>query len=150
MNIIDATIAQVLKLHTEEAMQATLFQLDEQYEEALMPLTQALARNVFSMDPQTLEAHSGLVESWRDRVARFLMIVSALREHAKSDRFELPREKGITETKREMHQRTLAGGYEAWKVRLENILKAIDSRVNLCKKLLGIESDATSSYRRIA
>lgn len=150
MKLVDCTIAQLLSIRTEEKLMQVLYKLDEQFEEALQPLTQALAKNIFSMDPITLEAHAGLVESWRDRVAKFLMVASALREHAKSDRFELPREKGITENKREAHQRALSGGFDAWKIRLENIIKAIDSRVNLCKKLLGIEAEGAGSYKKVA
>lgn len=146
------TIAQVLKINTEQDLLQQLVQLDEQYEEDMVPLTNALAKNVFSMDPHSLSAHAGLVDSWRDKISRFLMIASALVEHAKSDRFELPAQKGNTEIKRDMHRRSLSGGFDAWKTRLDHTIRSIDNRVNLCKKLLGIESSVESvrSYSRVA
>lgn len=142
------TIAQVLKINTEGDLLNTLVKMDEQYQEEIKSLRDALAKNVFSLDPTSLEAHAGLVDSWRDRAAHFLMIAEALTEHAKSDRFDLAGKS--TEEKRKMHQRALSGGFAAWSKRLEHLIRSIDSRVNLCKKLLGIESEAAGSYRRVA
>jgi hypothetical protein len=41
----------------------------------------------------------------------------------------------------------MSGGYAAWQLRLESLLKDVDSRVNLCKKILGLEEGAMPNQK---
>jgi hypothetical protein len=150
-----STIAEVLQIHTEEDLNAALLQWERDLNETLDPLKRQLAKNVLSSDVQSLEQHMGYVESWRVRVVNYLMLAEALVEHAKSDHpgFLLPAEKGITEIKREAHQRKLAGGFKAIAGMLERLIDSIDSRVNLAKKVLSAEAEgmkSTTSPQRYA
>jgi hypothetical protein len=144
------TIAQAHGLLTEKDLLDALTDFESDLNLALDPLVQQLARNIITGAPQDIQQHMGYVETWRDRVTRFLMVASACVEHAKSDHFEVISEKRVTENKRESYQRRLAGGWVALKIRLEHLIDSIDSRVNLCKKVLGIDAEVAASYRRAA
>ena len=144
------TIAQAHGLLTEKDLLDALATFESDLNLALDPLVQQLARNIITGAPQDIQQHMGYVETWRDRVTRFLMVASACVEHAKSDHFEVISEKRVTENKREAYQRRLAGGWVALKIRLEHLIDSIDSRVNLCKKVLGIDAEVAASYRRVA
>lgn len=138
------TVAEALNIRTEDDLRHALLELDHDIEQEISLLTNTLAKNPVSSDVSSIFNHMGFVESWRSRIGRFHMVVSALVAHAKSDEFEIVPAPGIkiTEVKREMHIKRLSGGFSAWQVRLENLLDDIDSRVNLCKKILGVEEAA--------
>jgi hypothetical protein len=151
------TIAQAHGLLSAKDLQDALAAFEHDLDAALDPLVLQLSRNIITGAPGDISQHMGYVETWRDRVTRFLMVVSACVEHAKSDHFELTAittEKGGTkyapEDKREAYRRRLAGGWVALKARLENLIDSIDSRVNLCKKVLGIDADVAAWHRRAA
>ena len=144
------TIAQAHGLLTEKDLLDALATFESDLNLALDPLVQQLARNIITGAPQDIQQHMGYVETWRDRVTRFLMVASACVEHAKSDHFEVISEKRVTENKREAYQRRLAGAWVALKIRLEHLIDSIDSRVNLCKKVLGIDAEVAALYRRAA
>ena len=150
------TIAQAHNLLTEDALRQALLDYENDLVRELAPLEDQLVRNIITGAPGDIMQHMGYVETWRDRVSRFLMVTSACVEHAKSDHFELPpctvdgKFIKATEVRREAYQRRLAGGWVALKGRLENLLDSIDSRVNLCKKVLGIDAEAMAFNRRAA
>lgn len=89
------------------------------------------------------------VESWRDRVTKYNALTSAFVEHAKSTYFVLPPGKGITAVDKEAHQKKLLAGFVGLRCYTEELIKSVDSRVNLCKKLMGIELDG-SGFNRAA
>lgn len=88
--------------------------------------------------PSTFQ-HMAFVEAWRNRVARYLYLVDGFVSYSKSSQFSLPVEKGTTEAVRDAWKKTLCGPFEAVQRRLENLIESIDSRVNMCKKKVGME-----------
>jgi hypothetical protein len=144
------TIAQAHGLLTEVDLADALVAYETDLSRELGPLEAQLSRNVITGAPGDIMQHMGYVETWRDRVTRFLMVAAACVEHAKSDNFEAVSDKKMTEERRKSYQRRLAGGWDALYGRLEQLIKSIDSRVNLCKKVLGIDSEtgALGTYRR--
>ena len=118
------TVAEALNIRTEDDLRHALLELDHDIEQEISLLTNTLAKNPVSSDVSSIFNHMGFVESWRSRIGRFHMVVSALVAHAKSDEFEIVPAPGIkiTEVKREMHIKRLSGGFSAWQVRLENLL----------------------------
>jgi hypothetical protein len=122
-------------------------EFDEQIEDAIAPVEEALELNI-SSDVPSLHMHMTEVERWRVRVCRFYSFATAFVEHAKSKTFLLPKSKESTEMDREAQKKTLSAGPTALQARLDMLISSIDSRVNLCKKLLGIESDNAGIYRR--
>jgi hypothetical protein len=144
------SIAQAHSLLTEADLAEALIAYEADLGRELAALEAQLTRNVITGAPGDIMQHMGYVETWRDRVSRFHMVAAACVEHAKSNNFELVSDKKVTEIRREAYQRRLAGGWVALKARLENLLDSIDSRVNLCKKVLGIDADAMAYHRKAA
>lgn len=143
-----SSLAEVLGITDYARLNEVAVQTDSEFREVLKPLSAALAQNVTSSDPVTVREHMGYVESWRDRVTRMLMLTTALVEHAKSDYFKLPDEKGNTEFVRDQYRRRLAGPYIAIQQRLEHLIDSIDSRANLCKKITGFDVEVAGQQRR--
>lgn len=137
-----STIAEAHGLLTAEDMETALLQTEHDLNNALEPLRSQLQVNLLSGDPSDIYMHMGFVESWRDRVARHLVVIQAVYEHSKSDHFELKIDSKPTEFKRDQYRRRLSGGWAALQTGLENLIESIDSRVNICKKRLGVEGDA--------
>jgi hypothetical protein len=135
------SIREILKIETPEQLQLAFIQYEADLEDKLRPLENVLDKNILSPDVPDILQHMTWVESWRNRVARHLYVVSGFTEYAKSSRFALPVDRGTTETIRDQWKKTLCGPYQAMQARLENLIESIDSRVNLCKKKLGMEFD---------
>lgn len=133
------SLSEILGIKTEQDMNAAIGQFESSLELTMKPLTDRLKQQVLTQEVQQLELHMTFVESWRDRVAKALMYASAFEQRGKSHHFLLPGGKGITATDREAYQRTIVAGASALCVYLEQLLRSVDSRVNLCKKLLGNE-----------
>ena len=139
------TIAQILDLRTEASLHDAFQLMEAELMAEIAPLEQALEATVQSMDPATNFRHAAFVGTWRNKIARFLMLVTGFVEHAKSDCFILPKAAGITEVARDMHRRGLAGPFVAWQQRLEHMIDDIDCRVNFCKKCIESEKSGRSS-----
>jgi hypothetical protein len=133
------SIREILNIQTAEALQLAFLKYDEDLEGFLRPLDHVLDKNILSGDVPDILQHMTWVESWRNRVSKQLSIVTGFVEYAKSSRFALARGSGITDTVRDQYRKTLAGPFQALQVRLENLVDSIDSRVNMCKKKLGME-----------
>lgn len=140
-------VAEIFDLKSEDTLRSAFRTMEEELVEALAPLEEALETPVGSMDPQVNYKHADFIGAQRNRVVKYLMLVVALVEHAKSDCFMLPKGPGVTETVREMHQRGLAGPYVAWKTRLEHLIEDIDNRINFCKKCLDDERKQKGAFR---
>jgi hypothetical protein len=134
------SIREILKIETPEQLRAAFLQLEEDLKEKLDIIESLLEKDILSGDVPSIFNHMTYVESRRSAVGRYLYLVDGFVSYAKSSRFSLPAEKGvITEAVREAYKKTLAGPFEAMQRRLENIIDNIDSRVNMCKKKLGVE-----------
>ncbi len=140
-------IQDILLIENSQDLITSFLEFDEQIEAAIEPLEALLELNI-SSDVTSLHNHLTDVERWRVRCTRFHSFATAFVEHAKSRIFLLPKSKENTEMDREAQKKTLSAGPTAMQARLENLIQCIDSRVNLCKKLLGIESDNAGIYRR--
>ena len=144
------SIVEILKIRTEKDFHEAVGEFETTIEQNLKPLTDKLRQQVLTSEVQQLEMHMTFVESWRDRVAKALMFASAFEQHGKSHWFLLPGGKNITATDREAYQRNMIAGASAYCVYLEQLLKSVDSRVNLCKKLLGNEAEGNVNSRRFS
>lgn len=143
-----ATIVEILGIKTE----ADLIQAIQEFESSLTvnlkPLCDRLKQQVLTSEVQQLELHMTYVESWRDRVSKYLMLSNALQSHGESHRFLLPTGKNVTATDREAYMTGLTNGASACCKYLEQLIRSIDSRVNVCKILLRseVESGKNSRY----
>lgn len=142
------SVADVLGIRTEVDLRANIEEFSQVIDTNLKPLTDALGKQVLTNEVSQLELHMTYVESWRDRVARTLMLATALLNHGKGHRFLLPGGKNITTTDREAYMKDLTCGAISFVDYLAETLKSIDSRVNLCKILLRseVESGKNSRY----
>jgi len=134
-------IKEILALKTVEDMKTAFESFDTKLEERLLPLEKLLETSILSADVTSLQLHMTEVESFRSRVVKLLSFATGFVQHAKSSEFLPAKEKGISELDRDAFQRGIAAGFAAWACRLEGYIDCIDSRCNLCKKLLGIEVD---------
>lgn len=143
-------LAQILNIHSAVDLKVVKVQLDQELSEELGSLEGELSKNIMTSDYNTMVQHMGYVESQRDRVTRFLLLVDNLLEHAKGDTFVL--EGKATEHKRTQHTKGLTTGLNGWSTRLDHMVRSIDSRVNLLKKIMGIEGELSNAttYRRVA
>jgi len=134
-------IREILKISTAEEFLTALKQYDGDLEEPFEIIESMLDKNVMSTDVTDIEIHMALVESWRSRFSKYFSFAKGFVEHSKSSAFLMAKIKGVsTDTDRDAHRRSLSAGAEALSTRLEGTIDCIDSRVNLCKKLLGFES----------
>jgi len=122
--------------------------MEDELVEALAPLEESLNTPVGSMDPTINYNHADYIGTWRNRVCKYLMFITALVEHAKSDCFLLPKAPGITDEVRKMHIHGLAGPFISWQGRLEKLVEDVDNRINFCKKCLDDEKKGgRNAYR---
>jgi hypothetical protein len=143
------SIREILGIHTPQALDQAFCQFEAELTEALEPIQRELDKNLMSGEIIDQMEHMCWIESWRDRTVRYLYLTTGFVEHAKSDQFTLPYEKGVTDAVRDAHKKSLAGPFVSMQGRLEGLIDSIDSRVNLCKKTLNIEGDGERIRRRV-
>jgi len=143
------SIREIFKITTVEELTAARDQFEQELESRIQPLVDKLDQNVLSSDVASIEQHMAYVESWRARLVRYHSFASAFTDHAKDSTFLAAKTtngdlevKRIPEIERDAFRRKLSGGFSALQSHLEGLIDCIDSRVNLCKKVLGIEIDA--------
>lgn len=141
------SIVDILGIKTEADFKSAIGEFEATVEATFRPLTDRLRQQVLSSEVQQLEMHMTFVESWRDRVAKALMLSSAFEQHGKSYQFLLPGGKNVTSTDREAYMKSITAGASALGVYFEQLLRSVDSRVNLCKKLLGNEAEGNLNRR---
>lgn len=144
------SIREILKIKKPESLAAAFEQLEQDMEERLKGLENELDKNILSSDVIDTMKHMTWVESWRNKVSRYQYLVSGFVEYSKSSQFSMPAEKGVTEAVRDAWKKSLSGPYVALQSRLDNLIESIDSRVNVCKKVLGTEMDGEKNRSRFA
>ena len=133
------SIREVLNISCEEDLAAAFRRFDEQLDDVSSPLQNLLECDIMSLDIRTLTLHMTAVESWRSRLVKWFSFASAGLRYAKSDVFLREKKKGVTELDREATKARIMAGWEALTIALEGLISSVDSRVNLCKKLVGVE-----------
>lgn len=141
------SLVQILELKTEADLKTAIGEFEATVDNTLKPLTDKLRQQVLTSEVQQLELHMTFIESWRDRAAKALMLANALVNHGKSHHFLLPGGKNVTSTDREAYQKSVIGGISAIASYLEDLIRSIDSRVNLCKILLRNEAEGAVNRR---
>jgi hypothetical protein len=142
-----SSVREILKVTEEEDLLKLQMQFDQDLEERLEVLNNLLDKNIRT-DYADIDGHMTLVESWRARLVRYFSLATAFVEHSKSETFLKEKGKGVTDKSQEAHLRHLSAGFKAHAVLLEGLITCVDSRVNLCKKLVGIEGDGAHYGRR--
>lgn len=132
-------VAEIFDLTTEDSLKTCFRQMEEELVQAIAPLEKVLDNPVGSMDYQLNHQHADWVGAWRNRLCKYLMLMTAFVEHAKSDCFAIAKAAGVTEEVRKMHRNGLAGPFISWQGRLEKMIEDVDNRVNFCKKCLDSE-----------
>lgn len=136
------TISEILKITKEEDLLSEFQQFESALDNNLQALKMKLDSSLTNTDTSQIQNHMCFVESWRDRVTKYNALVTAFVEHAKSSYFIMPAGKGITAPDRDAHQKKLLAGFLGMKSYTEELIRSIDSRVNLSKVLLRIETTA--------
>jgi hypothetical protein len=135
-------IKDILAMIDTKDMIAELGHFEDRLDVTLAPLQTLLEKDIRdNPEPGELMDHMTDVERWRERTVRFLSVANTFLEHCKSDHFKLKSGKGITEFDRKSYQKNLTAGFQGMQTYLEGLVYCIDSRVNLCKRVLGIEFD---------
>lgn len=141
-------VSDIFKINTVEALNAARDQFEQELDTKTSPLVDKLDQNILSSDVASIEQHMTYVESWRARLVRYHSLASAFTDHAKDSTFLAAKSsdevntKRIPEIERDAYRRKISGGFAALQVRLEGLIDCVDSRVNIAKKILGIEIDA--------
>lgn len=134
-------IKEILALKTPDDMSNALQSFDTELENRLSPLEKLLETNILSSDVTSIQLHMTEVESFRVRVVRLLAFSAGFVQHAKDSTFLPEKSRERSELDRDAFQRKIAAGFVAWQLRLEGYIECIDSRVNLAKKLMGLDAD---------
>lgn len=141
------SIREIFKIDSVESLNAARDQFETEIEIKLQPLVDKLEQNILSSDVVSIEQHMAYVESWRARLVRYHALASGFTDHAKDSTFLTAKladetSKRVPEIERDAYRRKLSGGFSALQSYIEGMIDSVDSRVNLCKKVLGIEVDA--------
>jgi len=138
-------IGEILKLTDDEDFLKAQKQFDDDLEEATEVLQSLLDKNILSTDVTDTQMHMAAVECYRARVCKWHAFAVAFSEHGASSVFLPAKKKGeISEADRQSHLKHLAAGSKAHVAMLDGFIRCIDSRVNACKKVLGIEGDGNN------
>jgi len=127
-------IKHVLRITAPNQFLEIFESFEDQIEAVMEPLCELLNKVIMSREVTQLDLHAAEVDSYRQRVSRYLSLTVAFVEHGKSSRFIMKKTKGYAEFDREAHKRSMTAGFVALQVRLECMLTDIDFRVNNCKK----------------
>lgn len=135
------TIAEVLRIQDEDDFIKMLPKFEASLDLHLGELDQLLRKQVLSNEVPSIERHMVAVEHFRDEVGRLNAIAKAFVEHAQSSLFTLGSKSSVLASKvtqgdKDAHVKKLSAGYKALYELLQEKIKSIDSRVNVCKILL--------------
>jgi hypothetical protein len=134
----------ILAITKEEDLVSELGKFEDAIYEAGAPLIGLLRLDVRSQDVANMLDHMTEVERWRERVCRWHSLAVCFVSHCKSDHFTVKREKGISDFDREAYQKRLLAGFLGLETWLDGMVRSVDSRVNMCKKFLGLEEGTTN------
>lgn len=140
-------MSQILALVKEEDLLTELSKFEDSIYASARPLRELLSKDIRSTDVVSTLDHMTEVERWRERVCRWNGLAVCFVDHCKSDHFLVPKEKGVTDVDRAAYQKRLMAGFVGLQSWLEGLIYCIDSRVNLAKKLVGIDEQGTRSTR---
>jgi hypothetical protein len=132
-------IAQILKITKEEDLLTEFEAFETSLHTQLIELETKLSQSILSTEVTSVQSHMCLVESWRDRVTKYNMLTTSFVDHCKSTYFLLPDGKNVRAIEKEAHQKKLQAGFVGLKAYTEELIKSVDSRVNLCKVVLRAE-----------
>ena len=138
-------ISEIFAIDTVTALTAARNSFEETLDVKIAPLVAQLEANVLSSDVASIETHMAFIESWRSRLVKYHALASAFCDHAKDSTFLVSKTTDgdkpvkLSEIERDAYRRKLSGGFAALQTLLEGYIDSIDSRVNLSKKVLGIE-----------
>lgn len=140
-------VTQILKILKEADLMTEMGKFEDAIYEAGDPLLKLLRLDVRSTDVISLLDHMTEVERWRERVGRWHALAETFVQHCKSDHFLVKKDKAVGVLDREAYQKRLTAGFVGLSLWLEGILDSVDSRVNLCKKLAGLDDHGERSSR---
>jgi len=140
-------VQQILRITKEEDLVCEMGKFEDAVYDAGAPLLVLLSQDVRSTDVVSLLDHMTEVERWRERVCRWHALAKCFLEHCKSDHFIVVRQKGVTDFERTAYQKKLTAGFAGLETWLEGVVDSVDSRVNLCKKLAGLDEAGSRSTR---
>ena len=143
-------VQHILAITKEEDMLRELGKFEDAIYEAGAPLINLLRLDIRSTDVVSILDHMTEVERWRERVCRWYALARCFVEHCKSDHFIVRRDKGVTEFDRTAYQKRLSAGFIGIETWLDGLIESIDSRVNLAKKLVGIEEGGSRAGGRFS
>lgn len=153
-----STIRDIFKVNTVADLEQGLAQFDTELNDKVEPLLEKLRQNILSTDVTSVQIHMAYVEAWRVRLVKYLSLASAFVEHAKDSTFLAEKHKDngdsekptrVPEIERDAYRRKMSGGFVALQVYLEGLIYSVDSRVNLCKKVLGIEVEGQGGQKYV-
>jgi hypothetical protein len=133
------TIRAILEITKEVDLKNGFGEFEDEINASLHPLINLLGQDVRSTEVTSILDHMTGVEKWRERCVRYLSLATAFHGHAKSDHFIVAKIKGQTEFDRAAYQKKLTCAFQGLEVYLDGLISSLDSRVNICKKLLGLE-----------
>lgn len=133
------TIAQILKITKEEDLISEFEAFESSLHTELIELRSKLSQSILSTEAGHIQQHMAYVEAWRDRVTKYNALATAFAEHAKSSYFLLPTSKEVKTIEKEAHQKKLLAGFIGLRTYTEELIKSVDSRVNIAKVLLRVE-----------
>ena len=129
-------IQQILKITVETKLVSEMGLFEDSIDQVFDPLKGLLAEDVRARSVGLIEDHMTDVERYRERAVKALALATTFLYHCKSDHFIVPRAKSVTEFDRASYQNHLRAPFEGMVTYLDGLVRTIDSRVNLCKKLL--------------
>lgn len=147
------SIQEIFEINNADDLTAARIQFEKELHEKLRPLKIMLQQNIMSKDVTSIELHMTEVERSRVNLVTYYGLVAGFVEHAKDSTFLISKvgdgdvPKKVTDTERDAYRRKMAGGFVALQIYLDGMIDSVDSRVNLCKKLLGFDSNDFSGKR---
>ena len=130
---------QILSITKEEDLRQQFCLFENAVDDQLGPLVELLKKDIRSKDVSDIQNHMSDVERYRERVVRFYALSVAFLDHCKSAHFLIPKNKSTTDFDREAYQKNLTHAFKGMSTYLEGLITSIDSRVNMAKKLTGLD-----------
>jgi len=136
------SIQEALKITNEKELLAVYRELSHEIETRLAPLNEALNLDI-SNEVAKILPHATFVQSYRSLLVDYAAIMKALLNIAKGH-LVLPdkKENGHTDKDREAYVKSISSVFVAMEYMLEEKIRCVDERINLCKRMLGLEVNA--------
>jgi len=136
-------IRQILAITKESSLFEEMEAFEKSIDDKFAEVEDLLEIDVRSAEEITLQNYMSKVESFRQTAVRAFALAACFLEHAKSPYFAL----GVgTEFERKSKQYQLIAPFTGLNIRLEGLVKSIDSKVNLCKVFLRVDNEGMRSH----